>query len=204
PGPYHGEVSVTAEGSQTAEVPVDLTVHNFTLPATSSIPVTYGFDARALGKPNAHGHTDDDLARRYYVSALRHRISFHWGLNEAAPWKVRADGSVVVDFRAYDAEVGPFLDGTADRGGPAEGARWSAIDLRLPMRLEGPPRAAYARAVVDHLRSKGWLERTFHYTWDEPKPEDLAQLKDRATWMHQVVPEVPRLVTRHYDPALDG
>jgi hypothetical protein len=110
----------------------------------------------------------------------------------------------VLDFAAYDAEVGPFLDGTADRGGPAFGARWTAVDLRLPARLVEPARGAYLRAVVDHFRARGWLDRLFDYTYDEPAKEAFALVRTRAQQVHQAAPEVPRLVTRERTPDLAG
>jgi hypothetical protein len=107
-----------------------------------------------------------------------------------------------VDFRDYDAEVGPFLDGKADPGGPAEGARWTAVDLRVPLEL--PERDAYLRQMVAHFLARGWLGRLFSYTWDEPSEPQLPELRARAGWLHQLAPEVPRLVTRQLTPALAG
>src|SRR5437868_477412 len=45
-GTWRGEVRVSDGARPLGRVPVELTVHPFALPATSSIPVTYGFALR--------------------------------------------------------------------------------------------------------------------------------------------------------------
>jgi hypothetical protein len=199
PGRYQGTVTVEGDGLAPVSVPVELTVHRFTIPATSSLPVTFGMNARAL--PFAHpGKDGARLQRLYTIAALRHRVSLHGLSFEPAPWTARPDGTVAVDFAPYDAEVGPFLDGTAD---PSR-ARWSAFDLRIPQKLDGRARESYVRQMVDHLRARGWLSRVFDYTWDEPSDAMLPDVRARAERLHRVAPEIPRLVTKEFTTRLDG
>jgi hypothetical protein len=186
-GVHRGKVRVEAAG-WSAEVPVEVRVHDFALPATSSLPVTFGITGNAV----------PDL-RSYSLLALRHRISLHGGSMEPAPMVAGQ-----VDFRAYDAEVGPFLDGTADSGGPADGARWTAVDLRVPYRLAGAAREDYVRQLVAHFRARGWLDRLFDYTWDEPADGQLPAVRARAAFLHRIAPEIPRLVTKEWTPRLSG
>jgi hypothetical protein len=202
-GLHAGEVRVRFDGREQS-VPITLAVHRFALPKTSSIPVTFGFAANALEK--VHGKVPDvaRLAYWYGVSALRHRISLHGGTFEPPTSVTTPDGNVQLDFTAYDAEVGPFLDGTADRGGPAFGAKFSAIDLRVAWRLQGDVFNRYTRAVIDHFRKRGWFDRLFDYTFDEPPKEKVPQVRARADRVHRVAPEVPRLVTRELNSDLAG
>jgi hypothetical protein len=207
PGPYRGEIVVHGDGRVAARVPVALLVHRFTLPATSSLPVTFGISFAAIAR--GHGLPRDasevsTLGARYGVAALRHRVSLHGGSMESPPFTVGPGGAVELDTRAYDAEVGPLLDGCADRGGPAEGARWTLIDLRVPARVDDETRTAYVRAMVAHLRARGWLDRAFDYTFDEPKPEQLAEVRRRAARLRAATAEVPRLVTHAPTPELAG
>ena len=206
PGDYHGAITLRADERAPAEVPIALVVHRFELPRSSSIPVTFGFNARALPLVHPHLRPGDEaaLAKRYALMALRHRVSLHGGSMEPAAWTVSPGGRVRVDFRAYDAEVGPFLDGTADPDGPADGARFSAIDLRLPAKLSGALLADYARQMIAHLRARGWLSRVFDYTFDEPPPERFGEVRARAEALRAIAPEVPRLVTTALTPALAG
>ena len=205
PGAYRGSVRVTAKGRAATSIPVTLFVHNFTLPKTSSLPVTFGFAANALGKlhPGLSPEAAARLVHDYEVALLRHRISAHGGTFDPAPWKTTG-GGVRVDFQPYDAEVGPFLDGTADRGGPADGARWSAFDFRMPQKLHGPERADYARKLAEHLKARGWLDRVFDYTFDEPTDKQMDELRRRADEVHAAAPSVPRLVTHVLDGKLAG
>jgi hypothetical protein len=205
PGKHRGAVVVECDGQPPARVPVELYVHAFELPRSSSLPVTFGFSTAAIARahPGLKPAQLAELVRRYEILALRHRISLHGGTMEPPAFGQR-DGRVTVDFAAYDAEVGPFLDGTADHGGPAEGARWSAFDLRLPLKLDGAQRLAYARQLVQHLRARGWLERVFDYTFDEPGDTQMNDVQRRGTLLHNVAPEVPRLVTHALDDRLRG
>src|SRR2546428_132735 len=81
PGKYRGSVRLFADGRAPATIPIELTVHAFALPRTSSLPVTFGFAARAVDK--AHAGLAPAAARalveRYQVAALRHRVSLHGG-----------------------------------------------------------------------------------------------------------------------------
>jgi glycosyl hydrolase family 123 len=205
PGRYQGTVRVSAAGSATETIPIDLVVHAFALPKSSSLPVTFGFSAGAIARahPGLSPAATQALVTRYQIAALRHRVSLHGGSFEPPTWR-NVDGKPVLDFAAYDAEVGPFLDGSADRGGPADGARWSAVDLRVPHTLDGAARDEYVRAMVAHLRARGWLERAFDYTSDEPPDDKFADVRARAAALRRATPAVPRLVTHAFDPRLDG
>jgi hypothetical protein len=205
PGGYRGQVRISADGRAPASVPVELTVHKFALPRTSSLPVTYGFAARAVDK--AHPGLSPDAARalveRYEVAALRHRISLHGGTMDPAPWKT-AGGKMQIDWAPYDAEVGPFLDGKVDRGGSAEGARWTALEVRIPAKLAGAEREEYLRQTVAHLRARGWLERAFDYTFDEPPDAKLDEARTRGEFVRRVARDLPRLVTHALHDRLHG
>jgi hypothetical protein len=205
PGLYRGAVRVLADGRAPASIPVELRVHKFALPRTSSLPVSFGFAANAVAKahPGLSAEAMRQLVAAYEVSLLRHRISVHGGTYEPAPWRDDG-GKLAIDWSAYDAEVGPFLDGKVDRGGPAEGARWSAFDFRVPGKLEGAAREDYARQLAAHLRARGWLDRVFDYTYDEPPAEKLDEVRRRAADVRRAVPVVPRLVTHALDDKLRG
>jgi hypothetical protein len=203
PGVYRGHVVVSIDRVHEIAVPVELTVRNFTLPRTSTLPVTFGFSSGALAfqHPDLNEAERADLARRYAVSALRHRVSLHGGSMTAPPFTVEG-GRLRLDFADYDAEVGPFLDGTADRGGPAEGARFSAVDVRVPPAMTGTELDQYLASFVDHLRARGFLGTIFHYTADEPPAATFARVRARAQAIRHASAAVKRLVTTEPHPAL--
>ncbi|HEX2571261.1 MAG TPA: DUF4091 domain-containing protein [Polyangia bacterium] len=216
PGRYRGEVRVQDGDRLLGRVPVTLEVHRFTLPATSSLPVTFGFalDLALRGhfpapepRKIATDHpaqAADELWPRYALAALRHRISLHGGSCSPPDFVVDSAGEMHLDFGPYDREVGPFLDGTADRDGPAAGARWSTLDLRVPARLQGEARTAYVRAMVRHLGERRWLDRVFDYTIDEPSDAQLGETRRRAAVLREATLAVPRLVTHPLHPDLLG
>ena len=96
-----------------------------------------------------------------------------------------------IDWTGYDAEVGPFLDGTAIPGG----ARWTAVELREPGGLSRAQRRSYRHQWQEHFRQRGWLDRLFRYVQDEPAVKDFPQVEERARQMRDDAPEVRRLVT---------
>ena len=200
PGSYRGAIVVEDGTRAIARVPVSLLVHRFTLPTTSSLPVTFGFAASTAGRGHFHraptAGEAQDLARKYALAALRDRIGLHGGTGEPAPYAADGAGKLRIDFAPYDAEIAPFLDGKADPGGPAEGARWTAFDLRVPYRLAGAERAAYLAKLEAHLASRGWIDRVFDYTADEPGDPQLPSVRARAVALRESAPRIPRLVTR--------
>jgi hypothetical protein len=200
-GVHRGQITIAADGQPNVAVPIELTVHAFALPKSSSLPVTYGHSLGAIAKGHPGAGDVKALMARYGVAALRHRISLHGGTMDAPDYRI-AGGKMILDFAAYDAEVGPFLDGNADRGGPADGARWTALEVRIPQKLDGKVRADYTRAMVAHLKERGWLARAFDYVIDEPTEAQFAELQKRASVAKADMPEVPRLVTHAFDARL--
>ncbi len=144
PGEYTGSVHVTWDGGE-ATVPVALTVWPFTLPSTSSLRSAFGFAYGAI--PAGHGLGFGDgfalLRARYGAFALDHRIS----LSHVD------DGFGTLDH--FASLHGPSLDGTAATRLP--GARMTAAELM-----------GDAGAWASFFRGRGWFERLFQYTCDEP------------------------------------
>ena len=198
PGDYRGALRLRDGARAIAEVPVDLHVHRFVLPATSSLPVTFGVSSAVaarglLGRPPTATESLD-LARVLSVLALRHRISLHGGTFTGPPCTPLPGGGVSVDFTDYDAEVGAFLDGKADARGPGAGARWSALDLRPPD-CPAAAREAGLREMARHLADRGWLDRAFAYVADEPPAARLPTVEADAARVARAWPSLRRLVT---------
>jgi len=209
PGDYRGAARVTVQGALVAEVPFALHVWPFALPSTSSLRTTFGFSAISAAKQHrgAYGG-DEDLYRwtdLYGRAALRHRLSLHGGSMVPPPATFAGDRATV-DWRSYDAEVGPFLDGLAkDRdGGYLPGARFTAIDLRVPTGLSDAQKIAYWRAWAKHFRERRWMDRLFYYVMDEPEPQDYPRVLAEARLAHQADPGIATLLTEQWVPSLAG
>jgi glycosyl hydrolase family 123 len=169
------------------EVPVEIRGRAFDLPATPDFVTTFGFSGYAAAR--GHGRKPEagpELTRAYDLVALRRGITLMGGRQDAPPF----DGTRV-DWKEYDAEVAPFLDGTA----LPSGARWTSVDLREPGKLSREARRTYRRAWVAHFRERGWLDRLFRYVIDEPPAKDFGKVEALAREYLEDVPEVRRLVT---------
>jgi hypothetical protein len=167
-------------------VPVELRVRGFDLPATPALATAFGFSgwsaARAHGLPPESAR---ELTRLYNLLALRRGVTLMGGTQEPPSFD-KSTGRI--DWREYDAEVGPFLDGV-------EGARWTTVELREPPKLDREQRRAFRKAYVEHFRQRGWLSRLYRYVIDEPPTKDFPKVEAMAREYKEDVPEVRRLVT---------
>lgn len=200
PGTYQGTLSVTADGVAVAPVPVSAVVQPFVLPATSSLPNSFGISLYSIAK--GHGLNPESpeaksLLRDYVRTLLEHRISAH-GMSMTAPPVHFEKGRAVVDFHAYDEEVGPFLEGKA----LPSGARLTTAEVRDSRQAStDAEKTAYYRAFAEHFRQKGWKAQLFFYAKDEPKPEDVPLVRAQASRVRGAG-GIPVLVTAPLDDAL--
>jgi hypothetical protein len=207
PGEYSGMVSVSREGKAEFSVPIHLTVWAFTLPSTSTLKSSFGLNGTAIVKQHRGRYTSDEdlysLTRDYARAALLHRISVHGG-SMVPPKHEYTDGRVHLDWSAYDAEVGPFLDGTAlPETWPLHGAKSTSVELRTPGSFDNnEQQALYWAAWVDHFEQKGWRDRLFLYLWDEPVEADFGKVLQRGRAALQADPQIRNLVTVPFNSEL--
>ncbi|WP_434381294.1 DUF4091 domain-containing protein [Melittangium boletus] len=204
PGTYQGALELQADGVAVKAVPFTAEVQPFVLPATSSLPNSFGISLYSIAK--GHGLKPESpeaqaLLRDYVAALLTHRVSAHGMSMNPPPVRFDESGGAQVDFRAYDAEVGPFLDGTA----LASGARFTTLDVRDSKAARtDAEKSAYYRALAAHAKEKGWRAQLFFYAKDEPKPEDVALVRTQALRVRASGKDVPVLVTSPLDEALRG
>jgi hypothetical protein len=199
-GVYEGFVKVAMSNASLFEVPVSLTVWDFQLPSTSSFVTSFGFNGVTALKQHAGRYTTDHAAREistvYSKAALSNRISLHGGT--LTPPSFAQDGnSASVDWRDYEKEIGPFLDGTVfGANDPLPGARFTSIDLRTHGSADtDAEKILYWREWARHFREKGWLDRLFYYVKDEPVAADYPEIVRLATLAQQADPDIRTLVT---------
>jgi hypothetical protein len=200
PGKYTAYARVTQEGIANFVVPIHLTVWAFELPSTATLKSSFGLSGITALKQHRGRYTNDAdlyaLTRLYAKAALMHRISIYGG--SMVPPKYQYDGRHMdLDWRDYDSEVGPFLDGTAlSVGEPLHDARATTVDLRTPATFEAPDQqAAYRVAWVKHFKQKGWYDRLFLYLWDEPPAGDRQKVIERGRAALQADPTLRTLLT---------
>lgn len=199
PGRYIGAMRILSGKKVVITIPIHLTVWAFILPSTATLKSSFGFSGTTALKQHRGRYTNDDdlysLTRLYQKAALQHRISIHGG-SQVPPKVLDSSARMQLDWRDYDAEVGPFLQGTAISSKEAlYGAVATSIDLRTQPGLTADEQRAYLRAWTKHFRDKGWSDRLFFYVWDEPKPTDYPAVLQRGQAALEADPTIRNLVT---------
>jgi hypothetical protein len=197
-GSYTATVAVTQAGKPPVKLPVNLEVYDFALPVSSSIP-NY-FASYWVGYTQTHflvgyGPQTTALGQLYGVACLINRITC--GGNPSVPnFKFNPDGTVAAaDYSAYDKEIGPLMDGTIT----PHGEKWTSTPLRL-VGSNDTQRYFSTENQLAHFAAKGWRNRAFDYTRDEPhSPADFQALMSRSSLLHSVDPAFRALVTQSID-----
>ncbi len=136
-GRTSGTVKLSWRGGS-LDVPVDLRVRGFDLPATPALVTAFGFSGYSAARGHGRGvDANRELTRAYDLIALRRGI-----------------------------------------------------------------RRSYRRQWQDHFRQRGWLDRLFRYVEDEPSPDAFPRVEAKAREMREDAPDVRRLVTTAWTPAL--
>lgn len=198
PGEYRGEVRLREGDRALAAVPVRLRVWPFALPATGTFTAAFGLPTRvgtrALGRPD-----DPELGRALAAVLLRHRIS-PYTLSADPPDGTCTARRCDLDWSRFDAELGPVLDGTL-----VPGVKGTFAEVRISAKVwDGPEQdlAATLRAWKRHFDARGWGDRLWLYTLDEPRPEQFPELRRRARLARQA--GIPVFATLAPHPALAG
>jgi hypothetical protein len=197
-GVYKGAATVTATNETTVVVPIELTVWNFVLPSTSTLKSAYSIDYHLI--PIGHGLGSDymsqlDLIKTYAKANLLHRIT-----GDYLPPPHNVPGG----WDAFTAQFGPLMDGTERfPGGKLPGTKMTSYRMSIWAHETDVP---FLREVAQRAAARGWIDRLFAYTFDEPKPTQPAQwqtIKDRAAALHQADSRLRSLVTTSIQNADD-
>ncbi len=178
-GTYEGHLTVTASGHAPFEVPVTLTVWNFTLPTRPSLQTWFG--GLDVGDPV--------VAQRYLDELLRH------GMSPLPPGnttpRVRSDGSI--DTSTSDAGLAAFLERASTwtipwwPGGYPFGDMFGANRGRTQR---------YLYEMQEYLRSRGWLGRAVLFLYDEPdNPDKMYWAVEYARLVKSAAPDLRIMVT---------
>jgi hypothetical protein len=179
PGTHFGEVTIASEDGE-AKIPVMLTVWDFELPSTASLKTHFGLSWGLI--PSGHGvspETDASIRARYAALGLDHRVSLS-GV---------ADDGYHGDFDHFERNYAPLVDGTAKTRLP--GAKLTTVKY-----VGNQTSVDEHRRWAEHFRAKGWFDRLFDYTCDEPPLTcSWDELPQRTKAVHEADPEFRTLVT---------
>ncbi len=189
PGAYQGAIVVSGAGVHVT-IPVSLNVVDATLPSTSSLASAFLLHVPSVCRTHAGQETcggpaaQAALASRYQKLALDHRFTLSNFFTDPAGG----------DWAAFDAAYGPYLEGRAPTR--LKGARMTSAQFT------GTRDAARLRAFTEHFRAKGWLDRAFDYTGDEPPYGiSFAEAVRRAKEVRTAAPGLRTLLTTTIDAA---
>lgn len=217
PGHYTGTLTATATGQDPVEIAIALTVWPFGLPRDKTVATSFGFSSnlprRFHGGPDGEPHEDyAEILRRYYQLMHDYRID-PTHLPGSVDFALDDDGAVLEpDWTDYEAEVGPFLDGSIfDDGAPI--TRFNVGHFR-PGGGQGSMSEAQwgeaARLFSEHLDDLGWWERGYVYSTDEPYynggDATYEQIHSDVGVLHEHAPlwDGHVLVTSPYNAIVDG
>jgi hypothetical protein len=195
-GVYAGVIHVT--GDITQDVPVRLTVWDFSIPSTATLRSAFGMSWNGPcvghGDPGCSGGASDlALRARYVQAALDDRVSIHTPYYTAT-----VDSSGNENWANFDQYAGQFLDGTAPTR--LKGARLTSLAVNGPFASD----AAQVAKWSAHAKARGWTSTTlFDYVCDEP-PLTCAwsAIPDLISQSRSGDASVPTLVTTTTDEAI--
>lgn len=185
PGHYSGNVKVewtefdlngNAGEADSRYVDIDLQVWELDIPRERNVATAFGISDGAIrsyhGGPDPAATSEDynEIVRTYHKVLHDHRMDLTYQRGPVS-FQFDDDGALLpVDWTAYDAFLQPRIDGTYfddtvgiarfasgmfEPGGGTNG--WTDEQYK-----------AAARAYVEHLDEKGWLDRMWTYSTDEP------------------------------------
>lgn len=180
PGTYSGTLTISAPEIDNINLDIHLDVYNITLPSFPSVTTAYGLSFSGIrlyhGGPEAEESEDYPQIVRNYEDALhKYRIDiFNATQNVECPFIYDLEGHLVgVDFTSYDQEMTPRISGEYYSDGRGIG-RFNAgffcpgQEWGLEDDLTDADYTLAAALFCQHLKEKGWLDRTYIYVLDEP------------------------------------
>jgi len=196
PGTYTGSISVSGTGIS-ASVPVTLLVWNFSLPSTSNLASTFGMNWDAACVAHFGSYTacgGDPGVERMHLLYARFMLNHRLTADVVYTGPTSCTGSTC-DWTHFDSTYGSLFDGT-DSSVRLPGAKQTSI------RFIWTSTSDHYTALAQHFHAKGWFDRTYDYTCDEP-PATCAwtDIPTRAAVVHGADPQFRTLVTTTIDEA---
>ncbi|MFH1716548.1 MAG: glycoside hydrolase domain-containing protein [Planctomycetota bacterium] len=227
-GRYEGTVTVeTEQGS--GSLPVHLTVYPLTLPDERHLMVTEWYSTGKFRQ--FHGIDSSDSERFYEMLALyaqnmaEHRQNVFRVTLDLIASKLDEEGKLKFDFSRFDKWADIFWDtgrmdlletGFVARFG--EGG-WSSNevllrDFRVQEQSSGRSVTMpgekflpqFLPVLENHLRDKGWLEKTVFHIADEPSNHNVISWRQASQFVHRYAPAIRRMdaiETPHCDERLE-
>ena len=192
PGQYQGGIKVATDtlGSQT--LTIKLRVRAFTLPKDPKL-IFHTLRYLELKPYMNYYQISADAARDVVKQYTETLIGEYKLFPAAASFYDKGD----TDFSRFDAQLQPLIQ------------KGMKLLRCLPrVKFEGLSRGiepAEFKRLTDHLRQKGWLDKTYVYCLsDEPSEAQYPKLREYAAKLKELVPDVKILTSESPYPGLVG
>jgi hypothetical protein len=203
PGEYTGMITISAAGITPYQVPIRLTVWDFTLPETPSMRTHFG-DAEVnslVSRPAQITHSSgrDEAQQRALQTAYAELMAAHRICSPIPSFlmpKVNADGSI--DPQPTHAALQQWIERLHITGFPI---RFLGMDARGwqddPLGTDRDRNARYLRSMYAYLRAHHWDKMAYIYVADEPSSrEAFNDVRARSKFVREVVPGLKVLCTK--------
>ena len=202
PGTYRGKINVSAAGVPTAELNIDLVVHDLQLPSQRNFPVHLGLYENQIARVHGvdpGGPEFRALFDRYLDELFDHQCDPRTspgfrGEMENGHYRLKAERP---DLERRFLEQGRLQFWLS----PVPGAVKRPSQLPFPDDYQEIVRQ-HVRQVIEHARRGGWYEKLgFHLPVDEPNSaEDYGAVRHWAELIKSVDAEIPVAVTEQPKP----
>jgi len=214
-GNYYGRLSISS-GSAERSIPVILIVYPLTMPDERHLKVTEWYSTRNFDK--LHGIKEKyseawfNMLRIYADNLVSHRQNIFQVPMNSIEIMLQEDGSLSFDFSRFDQIAQVFWDtGKMDYLETGELAKfgegvWFSTDITFKdfnvhnsqkdnlETLTGMEVIPHLLpAFENHLRSKGWLEKTLFHVKDEPTLRNITAWKEASSIIHKYAPDLVRI-----------
>ena len=185
-GDYEGTVRFEADGCAAVDAPLSVHVWDFALPEQMNLKTSCWMNEGQIQRfYKFEGRLPFDVRKRFYDLHLKHRV---------CPVKdFPLDGGNMLEDFEYLIAQGQ-----------------NVFFIGVPEYLEPDQRAAYAeklRSTRDLLVKEGWNDMALFYTRDEVAVmarHIIPKVVEMNHWIHEVIPEWPRLQTSAPEQSLFG
>ena len=215
-GKYLGHLKVSSNNGEQEALPIALTVYPLTLPMERHLKVTEWFSTNYF--PKFHGIKEKyskawfDMLSIYAENMVAHRQNIFRVPMNAVEIRKTMQGELEFDFSRFDQMAQVFWDtqkmdyletGELAKFGE-EG--WYSTDIVLKdqrvidmrsgdtLNLPGEEVVPYLLpALENHLRGKGWLDKTLFHIKDEPTTRNARSWRKMSSYMHSLAPDLKRM-----------
>lgn len=177
-GGYTGAITISADDTGPATVPIEVTVYDFDLPVTPALKTDFGFwPQRAVdgGKEQGNPLSAKDLMTRYLRNALEHRVTLR-DLAELPPPAT----DYAAALRQYESIFKSLLE---------SGVTTFSVPASL---LDNPAQLAQADAFV---AAHNIQNRAFCHIAAEPPEPTWPKLVERFQLWKDTAPHIPLMVS---------